>query len=286
MGEVRIRNTTQDESESKKREVRARIEQSKNLPTLPDVVVRIVEMVDSPQTTGRELAAEIAKDQVVFAKVLKLVNSGFYGFSQPISTIPHAVTMLGFDAVKSLILSSSVLETMDQALPGLWRHSLACARTSTFIAEHLDLAEPEEIGVVGLLHDLGKVILYQTLEVEFGQVSRRVDKKDMLFYLAEKEVMGCHHADIAGWLLEKWALPAKVIEPIADHHDFRPNRDHAQRTAIVHFADVLARAEGFGSGADRKIPRLDPRALETLSMTVDDAKAIMNRMNAELADAI
>ena len=89
----------------RKAAVRRRIEESVDLPTLPGGVARIMEMVDSPETTGRQLGQEIAKDQVLSAKVLKLVNSGFYGFSQPISTIPHAVTMLGFDAVRSLVLS-------------------------------------------------------------------------------------------------------------------------------------------------------------------------------------
>ena len=264
--------------------IRTRIEQSKNLPTLPGVVARIVEMVDSPETTGRQLGAEIAKDQVLSAKVLKLVNSGFYGFSQPIATIPHAVTMLGFDTVKSLVLSSSVLEMMDRALPGLWPHSLACARTSKFIAEHLDLPDSDELSVIGLLHDLGKVILFQTLEKDFLRIRRKIDSEDILFYRAEEELLGCHHGDIAGWLLEKWSLPAKLLEPIIDHHDFRPRRDHAERTAIVHLADVLSRAEALGSGGDRRIPRLAPAALEILGMDIPQVGKIMGRMNEELSE--
>ncbi len=271
-------------SQDRKGAIRARIEQSGNLPTLPTVIVRVMEIVENPQTTGKQLGDEIAKDQVLSAKVLKLVNSGFYGFSQPISTVSHAVTMLGFDAVKSLVVSASVLEIMDQALPGLWQHSLACARTCVFIAELGDETSPEEISVIGLLHDLGKVVLCQTLETEFGMVKRRVDKLDLLFCDAEQQVMGCHHGDIAGWLLEKWALPAKLVMPIVDHHDFRPQRDHAGRTAILHLADVLCRAEAFGNGGDSKIPRLMPSALETLGMEVADVRSVMERMNTELKD--
>lgn len=218
------------------------------------------------------------------AKVLKLVNSGFCGFSQPISTVSHAVTMLGFAAVKSLVVSASVLELMDQALPGLWQHSLACARTCVFIAEHGDRESPEEVSVIGLLHDLGKVVLCQTLNTEFEMVKRRVNKLNMLFFEAEKQVMDCHHGDIAGWLLEKWALPAKLVTPIIDHHDFGPQRDHAERTAILHMADVLCRAEAFGNGGDNKIPRLEPAALEILQMDVADVRAVMERMNTELKD--
>jgi len=213
-----------------------------------------------------------------------LVNSGFYGFSQPISTIPHAVAMLGFDTVKSLVLSSGVLELMDQALPGLWEHSMACARTCTMIAEEARMEAPEEVSVIGLLHDLGKVILCQTLEKEFANVQRRAQRAESLFVTAELDLLGCHHGEIGTWLLSKWALPAKLIEPIQDHHDFCPHRDHAQRTAAVHLADVLVRAESFGSGGDRRIPRLMPEALETLGFDMPRVEALMNRMDREFTD--
>lgn len=272
-----------DPAERKAR-VRTRIEQSGTLPTLPGVVAKIVEMVDDEHTTARQLGAEIAKDQVISAKVLKLVNSGFYGFTQPISTIPHAVAMLGFDTVKSLVLSSGVLEMMDNALPGLWDHSLACARACTFIAEEADLEAPEEVSVIGLLHDLGKVILSQTLPDDFHRIRQRTERGDMLLVRAELDVLGCHHGEIGAWLLSRWALPAKLTEPIADHHDFRASRDHAARTAAVHLADVLVRAEGFGSGGDRRIPALAAGTLETLELDLDTVERVMGRLHADLTD--
>ena len=241
-------------------------------------------MVDSPETTGRMLGREIATDQVISAKVLKLVNSGFYGFSDPISTIQHAVTLLGFNTVKSLVLSSTVLDMMKDSLPGLWEHSIACARTCSIIAAHVELDDPEEISTAGLLHDLGKVILRQTMEREFRRIANHVDRADMLFYEAEEKVLGVNHGEMGGWLLEKWALPPRLVEPIVDHHDFRPNRDHAEHTAILHLADILCRAEAFGSGGDRKIPRLGPGALEILKIGIDDVREIMERMVEELRD--
>lgn len=264
--------------------LKARIEQSGNLPTLPGVVARIIEMVDNEQTTARQLGAEIAKDQVVSAKVLKLVNSGFYGFSQPISTIPHAVAMLGFDTVKSLVLSSGVLEMMDNALPGLWEHSLACARACTLLANEADLEDPEEVGVIGLLHDLGKVILCQSLPEDFARIRQRADRGDMLFVQSETDVLGSHHGEIGAWLLERWALPAKLTVPIADHHSFRPTHDHAKRTAVVHLADILVRAEGFGSGGDRRIPQLSDGCLDTLGLRMDTVETVMNRLHTELSE--
>ncbi len=268
--------------EEKRAQLRARLERAGNLPTLPGVIARIVEMVDSPQTSSRQLGEEIGKDQVLSAEVLKLVNSGFYGFSRPISTISHAVTMLGFDAVKSLVLSSSALEIMNRALPGLWEHSLACARTCAFIAEHKGMDEVEELSVVGLLHDLGKVVLFQVFGADFQRVRALVRARNLLFCQAEERVLGAHHGLVGGWLLEKWTPPAELVAPISDHHDFCPQRPHAERTAMVHLADVLCRAEALGSGGDRKIPRLLPAALELLEMDIGDIGKIMERMDAEL----
>ena len=267
-----------------KDQLRLQIEKISNLPTLPGIVTRISAMVDSPKTTGRQLGAEIAKDQVISAKVLKLVNSGFYGFSQPISTIQHAVTLLGFDTVKSLVLSSTVLDMMKDSLPGLWEHSMACARTSSILAAHLEIDNPEEISTAGLLHDLGKVILRQTMEREFKQIVQMAERRDVLFFAAEKKILGVNHGEIGGWLLQKWALPPKLVEPIVDHHDFRPNRDHVENTAIVHMADILSHAESFGNGLDRRMPPLAPSVLEILKINIDDLRDVMELMNEELRD--
>jgi putative nucleotidyltransferase with HDIG domain len=192
--------------------------------------------------------------------------------------------MLGFETVKSLVPSSSVLEAMDNALPGLWDHSLACARACAMLAEEAGLEDPEEVSVIGLLHDLGKVILCQTLPEDFARIRQRVERGDMLFARSELDVLGCHHGEIGGWLLAKWSLPPQLTEPIVDHHDFRPQRDHAPRTAVVHLADILVRAEGFGSGGDRRLPPLAPATLETLGLDLDTVERVMDRLHAGLPD--
>ena len=269
-------------------DLRDRVENAANLPTLPDVVLRINEIMDDPTAGSRQVGAEIAKDQVLSAKVLKLVNSGLYGFAKPISSIPHAVTMLGFDAVKSLVLSSSVLDLMTGAIPGLWEHSQACARACGLLAHHLELPDPEEIVTIGLLHDLGKVVLHQTLDAEYNQVLRRVMRADQLFFEAEEEPRvlgpGLNHGTIGGWLLENWTLPEKLVEPIAHHHNFHSELRHRDRTAVVHVADVLCRAESFGNGGDRRIPLLSVSAMEELDLEMADLEEIMHMMDRGMRD--
>ncbi|MDA0747608.1 MAG: HDOD domain-containing protein [bacterium] len=267
-------------------EMRRLVEKITSLPTLPGSVTRITQMLDNPDTTASEVGKEIAKDQVLSAKVLKLVNSGFYGFSQPISTIPHAMVLLGFNVVKTLVLSTSVLDMMAQSMEGLWQHSLACARTCGIIARYVDLDDPEEVSVTGLLHDLGKVVMEEHMKDVFDEVVQRVQNEKMLFYKAEEEVMEVTHANIGGWLLEKWQLPSQLVEPIMYHHSFHPSRQHADRTAVLHLADILVRAEGFGSGGDARIPVLSEEAMQTLKLKKDDLQEIMDTMVDEMRDVV
>ena len=278
---------TDEQEHMKRSEMRRLVQKVTSLPTLPGIVTRITAMLDNPNTTAGEVGKEIAKDQVLSAKVLKLVNSGFYGFSQPISTIPHAMVLLGFNVVKTLVLSTSVLDMMSQSFEGLWLHSLTCARTCGIIARYLDMDEPEEISVTGLLHDLGKVVLEAHMKEEFDRVVEIVENRNNLFYEAEKVVLdGVTHAYIGGWLLERWQLPSQLVEPIMHHHTFHPSRIHAAKTAVVHLADILIRAEGFGSGGDRRIPVLSWDAMDVLNLSTDDLQEIMDAMVDEMRSMV
>jgi len=267
-------------------EMRRQVEKITSLTTLPLSVTRIIRMLDNPEATAGEIGKEIAKDQVLAAKVLKLVNSGFYGFSKPVSTISHAMVLLGFNVVKILVLSTSVLDMMAKSMVGLWHHSLACARTCGIIARYLDLEDPEEICVTGLLHDLGKVVVGEHMQQVFQEVLARVEERNMLFYEAEEDVMEVTHANIGGWLLEKWQLPGQLVEPIMYHHNFHASRRHSERTAVVHLADILVRAEGFGSGGDRRIPVLVPEALDTLKLKPAHLREIMDEMVNQMRDVV
>ena len=108
----------------------------------------------------------------------------------------------------------------------------------------------------------------------------------MLFYKAEEEVMEITHATVGGWLLEQWKLPSQLVEPIMYHHDFHPSRTHAVRTGIVHLADILVRAEGIGSGGDRRIPVISEEAMKVMGLDVDDLQDIMDEMVEEMQDLI
>jgi putative nucleotidyltransferase with HDIG domain len=268
-------------------QVRARIEGMSTVRTIPAVVSRIAAMLDSGSVSAVDIAEEISTDQVLAAKVLKLVNSGFYAFRSPITTISHAMVLLGFDVVRTFVLTASVLdlaEAMHRLMAGLWEHSLATARAARAIAERSGLGDHEEIALVGLLHDIGKVLIAQAFPAEFDEIRRVTMERGCLQLEAETAVLGVGHPEVGAWLLRKWSLPSKMVMPIAHHSSFHPRRDYADRTAVVHLADILSRAKGIGHPGDRRIPRLDPEAWALLGLTMADVDVVCRQLDEDMAD--
>lgn len=269
--------------------VKAKVEGITKILTIPPVVSRIVHMVNAGTVSAAEIAEEINTDQVLAAKVLRLVNSGFYGFRQPITTITHAMVLLGLDVVKTLVMTASVLDIVDamnQYMEGLWEHSVGTARAANALAERMKVQNPEEYALLGLLHDIGKVVIAQTFPTEHGRIRDLVAERNCLQIDAELEVLGVTHPEVGMWLLKKWSLPSKVVYPIAYHSNFHPRRDHADRTAVVHVADILCRAKGIGYPGDARIPRINPDAWRMLRLTLDDVERVCQRLDDELGDEV
>lgn len=265
-------------------QVRSRVEGTSNIATIPDIVAKLRRSMDSQSASAMAVGEEISKDQVLAAKVLRLVNSGFYGFRTPITTITQAMVLLGFDVVKTLVLSASVLdilELMNKYLAGLWEHSLATARVANLIAERMRLPNPEETAVAGLLHDLGKVIIAQRFPAENREIRTLVETEGVLQFEAERRVLGVTHPEVGMWLLRKWGLPGKLLYPIGYHHAFHRSRDFADRTAIIHVADIICRAHGFGYAGDESIPAITPEAWDFLKMSVADVDALYDYLERE-----
>jgi len=236
------------------------------LPILPDTLARINELVSNPNTTARQVGQLIASDPPIAAKTLKVVNSPFYGFPTRITTITHAIVILGFSTVRSLVLSSSILQAFGDkscrmCTKAFWRHCVATGAAAKVLAQALRYQTQEEFFIAGLLHDVGKIVICKYLEEEFDKIERLVNEKDMLMYDAEEEVLhGITHADIAGALFEQWNLPRALVKSVTYHHTPSLAGDERNITSILHMADILARALMQGNPGDSKIPAAEPQA--------------------------
>jgi putative nucleotidyltransferase with HDIG domain len=270
---------------TKREHIRKVIRDTKTLPTLPGVISRLTAMAEQGTVSADEMARVVMTDQVLSAKVIRLVNSAFYGFYGHVSTVADALKLLGVNVVKSLAISSSIFEIMEENVVGLWEHSMGVAVTASVIAKRLKLKDPDEVSTAGLLHDIGKVIIKIKLQQDFDELLALIAEKDLMMVEAERELLDTDHAEIGAWLAQTWHLPSNLIEPIAWHHNVEKSATQKTKTSAVHVADVLTRAAGFGFSGDALVPRIQPAAWTNLGLTEDKLESILDEVEDRLIDA-
>jgi putative nucleotidyltransferase with HDIG domain len=265
--------------------LRHKVESINTLPTVPSVLKRLSAIIEKPRITIVEISAFISNDPALTTKVLKMVNSAIYGFPGRIASVSHATMLLGLNVIKGLLLGVSVFELMQKTMSGLYEHSLACAIASRVIAQKKNLKEPEEISVAGLLHDIGKVILTLEFAKEYEAAMKEAEEKKLSIFEAEKNQFGATHADAGGWLAEKWRFPRNLIEVIEFHHRPALAKSAPLETAIVHVADLLVRARGFGFAGEDFVPEVSPVAYELLKLSEQDIRDVLREMEDNMESA-
>ena len=270
--------------EQKRAEFKKVLREIKNLPTLPGIVAKLGKMAENPDTTTEQMGRVISKDHILASKLLKLVNSAFYGFPQRISSLNSAIILLGFNVIKSLIISASIFEVMEAQDVELWEHSLGCAVVCNVLARHLGVKDPEEISTAGLIHDIGKVAIKMELPREYEMITALSLEKKISRLEAEREILGLDHAEVGSWLAKSWNLPNKLIEPIACHHLPQLAKEEQQASAIVHFANILIRGLGYGHAGDIWVPPLNNKAWKLLALAPADIDPLLQEIEEKLWD--
>ena len=256
---------------------------TKTLPTLPGVIIRLNALSEDEKSTIHEMANIVTSDQVLSARILRLANSPSYGFNR-VSTISNAMILLGVNVVKSLALSSTFLEIMEKNSLGLWEHSLGVAAAANLIARKLAIPECEEISTAALLHDIGRVVIGLKCSKESEQILQLAKEKQIYISEAEMQVLGTDHTEVGGWLAKSWFLPEKLSDPISFHHNVTLSVNHRIKVSVVQVADVLIKASGFGDSGDSYVPRIQQEAWDALCMTELLLAEIIEELEEKLID--
>lgn len=273
--------------------LQAMVDRMGDLPTLPSVLLTINKLLSNPRTSANEVGDAISSDQVIASKVLKLVNSAFYGFPGRVNTITHAIVILGFSTVKNIVLTTSILGAFSTRknvgnfdLMGFWRHSVATGAIARLIAKETGYRAHEEAFIGGLLHDLGKLVLALHAPEEFGQCLEYALEKHCTFFDAERQLLGVTHTDLGRWLQERWNLPNDIAAVLVYHHG-KPHLagSHARLVAIVQLADILARGLQMGHPCDQSMPILPMESWQTLNITARQIDSILLESSGEIRRA-
>lgn len=243
-----------------------------DIPTLPTVALKVNRMLQDYDTCIKDLSKAIEKDQAIVSKILRLVNSAFYGFRSRINTIPHAVTILGFNTVRNAVISVSIIDAFSGKasakefdITDFWKHSVAVAVISRHLGEKTRLFAPDECFVGGILHDVGKVVLAQFFKELFGQVWEAIREQGLSFYEAEKKLLPVNHAQIGGHLVKKWQLPASLFEAISYHHAVRKSATYFNLLIVVHVANIIANNYKSDSESESDFSGIYPEAAKIMA---------------------
>ncbi|QDU64240.1 HDOD domain protein [Planctomycetes bacterium Pan216] len=259
-----------------------------SLSTLPDIFARLSEEISNPGSSATDLAQIVSEDTALAGKLLKLANSAFYGFPRRIDTITHAVAIVGMGQLQQLTLAISVVRAFKDVPPNLiemesfWKHSFACALLARVIGQQGRYPDPERLFVAGLLHDVGRLVLFMKEPAECMRLIQHCRETGTLLVDAESEAFGYHHGDVGKALLELWKVPAVHLEVAALHHTPLDARQFSQEARTVHVADVMANALRFGSSGEGLVPHFVPEAWDSLGIPADQVPSLIQAAEDQL----
>jgi putative nucleotidyltransferase with HDIG domain len=265
-----------------------------DLVTLPDVFIRINQLVEDPDSTSDDIAKVVSQDPSFTVRLLRVANSPFYGFSSTVETVSRAVTLIGTSQIRNLALSTSVSRTFAGlpnelvSMDNFWHHSLYCALVARILAKKVSKSDPEAVFTAGLLHDIGELVIFNRLPAQAKDALLLVlDSGDEIpVYQAERQTMGFDHAQVGGELARQWHLPPLLVDCIAFHHDIQQAQNCPRETAIVHIANILALMAEVDTLDQDDVPPIDPQAWEITGLDAEETiESTIREAQAEIIEA-
>ncbi|MEN6327220.1 MAG: HDOD domain-containing protein [Syntrophomonas sp.] len=267
------------------------VEAVNDLPALPHVVVKVMELTEDPDATAQDISNVLNQDQAMTARVLKLANSAFYGFPRRIGTINDAIIYLGFKTIRSIVMAVSVSDILSREIEGyaleygeLWKHSQCTAIAARLIARKAKFGLLDLAYTAALLHDIGKVILNNFMKEAYHEVVDRVSGENTSFIDTENEILGFNHAMVGARVAENWNLPPELVEAIALHHHPENAEINKRLTAIVHLGDAICVMMGIGIGIDGMLYPVSEEAMKLLGFNEAGIETIISELVDVFAD--
>lgn len=261
------------------------IKNNLSIPTLPDVVLRINQMMEDPDAGTAEIGGLVSQDAPLAAKVLRIANSAYYGLAGECRSTSHASTVLGIKVLKNIVTQVAVINEFEHLegnqhfdLQELWNHSGFTAHLCSKLAERCSVLRaftPEEMYVCGLLHDVGKVVLLQGLGPRYLELARIAVEKDHSLYQIERHALGFSHTDVGAMVAHRWGLPDQIAKAIQFHHGPRDEVSRNVVVSIVAHANLVAHRIRMG-GAELARAVFDEATMQQLGLSPDGLADVLD----------
>ncbi|VAW63341.1 hypothetical protein MNBD_GAMMA09-539 [hydrothermal vent metagenome] len=218
------------------------------LISLPEIYIRVTQVLEEENHNARQIGDIIGHDPALTARILRIVNSAYYSLASNIELVSRAVSVIGEDDLRNLVLATSAVDTFKRIPNQLididlfWRHSVHTGIISRLLSKHCNILHGERLFVAGMLHDIGKLVLYFKEPELSQQVLMHSADSDGLLFKSEKEIIGFTHADVGAALIDAWKLSDTLREVVAHHHSPLKARKHQIETSIVHIANCVVNA--------------------------------------------
>ena len=264
------------------------IEGVPSLGSYAGIIAEIETHLNDPNSTLANLAEVIEKDPDLTARLLKLGNSSFFGFPNRLETVAEAISLIGIQQVQDLLLASCVVEIFhgiseDLAnMESFWKHCLACGIGARTLAIVRQLPKAEKFFVAGLLHDLGRLVLFSRAPEKAMEVFTLYQDKRMLLREAEVTVLGFDHAQIGEEMMRVWQYPASLARAVGCHHSPMSAGVCQLESSVVHLADYLVHAMQMGNSGERYVPPFNPKAWERLGLSTSILESVMKSIDDQI----
>ncbi len=267
------------------------ISDSLELASLPAVVMTAIDMLNNAGTSASDIGEVISQDPALSIKLLRIVNSAFYGFPSRIDTISRAITIVGTRELTDLILGSSAIQVFSR-LPNrlinmrqFWEHSLYAGVVARILARYLRAPNTERCFVTGLLHDIGTLILCRQAPDKTAEALEIARSRHIPLHIAEREVFGFDHGTVGAELMRQWKLPDSFVAAARHHHQPSASENFRLETATIHLADVITGMVHPAAADTGQPPLLEPGAWELTGLSIEIVEAVSAEADLQFEEA-
>tara|TARA_Y100000294_G_scaffold175906_1_gene197050 strand:- start:741 stop:1586 length:846 start_codon:yes stop_codon:yes gene_type:complete len=263
-----------------------------SVATLPSIYFQLTKVAKQPYSTAKDIGKVVSNDSGLTARLLRLINSAYFGLPRKIETISDAIALIGTAQLMDLALATSVINMFKDVpqdivdMDSFWRHSITSGLCARMLAMQMREQNVERFFIAGLLHDIGSLLIYTKNADQARQVLESCKKTGGLLHKAEQETMGFDHAKVGYTLLKQWNLPSNLLEAVRRHHQPKLAIHFPILTNIVHVADIIICALDIGSNGENLVAPLEPDAWKSLRLSPAILPALIDDVDQQYIDIV